>query len=315
LRPRPSGGKVAQPAHRRVGYETAMQTPAPTILAPDPRTRTPTFRLPAATCDSHCHIFGPHALYPYAEGRSYTPHDAPLADFKRLHRTLGVDRAVIVNATCHGRDNRVVTDAIAQSNGAYLGIANVDETFTDQQLEELSRQGIRGCRFTFVRRLGAAPDLSSFHRIVSRIKPLGWHVDLYFEAQDIPEFVPILRALPIPYVIDHMGGVRAGAIHDAASFAALVDLLRTDDKCWMKVTGPERISHSGPPFDDVIPFATALMQAAPQRTLWGTDWPHPNVKLMPNDADLVDILAHYVGGDALQAMLVDNPARLYGFSR
>jgi predicted TIM-barrel fold metal-dependent hydrolase len=222
---------------------------------------------------------------------------------------------VIVNATCHGRDNRVVTDAIAQSQGAYLGVANIDETFSDRELEVLTEQGIRGCRFTFVRRLGAAPDLSAFHRIVQRIRPLGWHVDLYFEAQDIPEFVPMLRALPVAYVIDHMGGVRAGSMHDAASFAALVALLRTDDKCWMKVTGPERISAAGPPFDDVITFATTLMQTAPARMLWGTDWPHPNVKRMPNDADLVDILAHYGGGAALQAMLVDNPARLYGFPR
>jgi 2-pyrone-4,6-dicarboxylate lactonase len=290
-----------------------MQTPAPTILAPHPNPRSPAFKLPPGSCDSHCHIFGPHALYPYAVGRSYTPHDAPLADFKKLHRVLGVDRAVIVNATCHGRDNRVVTDAIAQSSGAYLGVANVDETFTDRQLETLNAQGIRGCRFTFVRRLGAAPDLDAFRRIVDRIKPLRWHVDLYFEAQDIPEFVPVLRALPIPYVIDHMGGVRAGAAHDAAAFAALVELLRTDDKCWMKVTGPERISASGPPYHDVIPFATTLMQTAPERALWGTDWPHPNVKQMPDDGDLVDILAHYVGGPAMQAMLEENPARLYGF--
>src|SRR5688572_19643157 len=136
-----------------------MQTPAPTILAPHPNPRSPAYALPPNSCDSHCHIFGPHAFYPYAEGRSYTPHDAPLEDFKKLHSVLGVDRAVIVNATCHGRDNRVVTDAIAQSNGAYLGVANVDETFTDRQLETLNAQGIRGCRFTFVRRLGAAPDL------------------------------------------------------------------------------------------------------------------------------------------------------------
>lgn len=290
-----------------------METPAPTILAPDPNLRPPVFKLPRDTCDSHCHIFGPHALYPYAEGRSYTPHDAPLADFRKLHRTLGVDRAVIVNATCHGLDNRVVTDAIAQSQGAYRGVANVDDTFTDRQLDTLNEQGIRGCRFTFVRRLGAAPDLDAFQRLVQRIKPLGWHVDLYFEAQDVPEFVPILRALPLPYVIDHMGGVRAGPAHDARAFAALVELLRTDERCWIKVTGPERISASGPPFEDVPAFATALMQAAPQRTLWGTDWPHPNVKQMPNDADLVDILARYVGGPALHAMLVENPARLYGF--
>jgi 2-pyrone-4,6-dicarboxylate lactonase len=290
-----------------------MEAPVPTILPYHPYPRSPAFKLPPKTCDSHCHIFGPHALYPYADGRSYTPHDAPLSEFKRLHRILGVDRAVIVNATCHGRDNRVVTDAIAQSNGAYLGIANIDESFTDKQLETLNAQGIRGCRFTFVRRLGAAPDLAGFKRIVERIKPLGWHVDLYFEAQDIPEFASLLRALPVPYVIDHMGGVRAGATHDAGSFATLVELLRSDDKCWIKVTGPERISAVGPPFQDVIGFATTLMQTAPERTLWGTDWPHPNVKQMPDDGDLVDILSHYVGGQALQAMLVENPARLYGF--
>ncbi len=292
-----------------------MNQPEPTILAPDPDTRIPAFRLPPLTCDSHCHIFGPHARYPYAPGRSYTPHDAPLSAFRVLHGKLGVERAVIVNATCHGRDNSVVTDAIAESGGRYLGVANIDESFTDRELERLTEQGIRGCRFTFVRRLGAVPDLAAFQRIIKRIKPLGWHVDLYFEAQDVPDFVPMLRALPLTYVIDHMGGVRAGAIHDAASFAALVELLRTDENCWMKVTGPERISAAGPPFHDVVPFARALIAAAPDRVLWGTDWPHPNVKLMPNDGDLVDIVPHYTADPALQqALLVDNPARLYRFA-
>ena len=289
------------------------EAPAPTILPHDPAPRTPAFRLPKNTCDSHCHIFGPHALYPYAEGRSYTPHDAPLPVFKTLQGILGIDRAVIVNATCHGRDNRVVTDAIAQSGGTYLGIANIDETFTDKELEKLRDQGIRGCRFNFVRRLGNVPDPAVFRRMVERMKPLGWHVDLYFEAGDVPEFLPMLRALPVAYVIDHMGGVRAGREHNAASFAALIDLLRTDEKSWIKVTGPERISAAGPPYHDVIPFAQALIAVAPERTLWGTDWPHPNVKQMPKDADLVEILAHYPAGEALQRMLVDNPARLYGF--
>jgi 2-pyrone-4,6-dicarboxylate lactonase len=290
-----------------------MNDPAPTILAPDPDTRAPTFKLPAGTCDAHCHIFGPHALYPYAEGRTYTPHDAPLAALKTLHHILGIDRAVIVNATCHGRDNRVVTDAIAQSNGAYRGIANIDETFTDAALEELNARGIRGCRFNFVRRLGQVPDLTVFHRLVERIAPLGWHIDLYFEAQDVPDFVPMLRALPLPYIIDHMGGVRTGANHDAGSFAALLELLQSDDKAWVKVSCPERISAAGPPYDDVAPFAEKLMEAAPDRTLWGTDWPHPNVKAMPKDGDLVDLLARYAGRVAVEAMLVANPARLYGF--
>lgn len=290
-----------------------MTSPAPTILPHDPDPETPAFALPRNACDSHCHIFGPHALYPYAEGRSYTPHDAPLAEFRKLQRILGIDRAVIVNATCHGRDNRVVTDAIAQSDGAWLGIANVDETFTDTELETLNAQGIRGCRFNFVRRLGNVPDVSVFGRLVERIKPLGWHVDLYFEAADIPEFVPMLRALPVTYVIDHMGGVRAGPTHDAGSFAALLELLRTDETCWIKVTGPERISATGPPYHDVIPFAQKLIATAPDRTLWGTDWPHPNVRQMPKDEHLVDILPHYADADTLHRMLVTNPARLFGF--
>lgn len=289
------------------------EKPLPTILAHDPEPRVPAFKLPQNTCDAHCHIFGPHALYPYVEGRSYTPHDAPLAEFRALQATLGICRAVIVNATCHGRDNRVVTDAIVQSGGAYRGIANIDESFTDKELENLAAQGICGCRFTFVRRLGNMPDVAVFRRLVERIKPLGWHVDLYFEAGDIPEFLALLRALPVRYVIDHMGGVRAGATHDPASFAALLALLRSDEKCWIKVTGPERISAEGPPYRDVIPFAHALIAAAPERTLWGTDWPHPNVKQMPKDADLVEILAHYPQGDVLHRMLVSNPARLYGF--
>ena len=287
--------------------------PAPTILPHDPSPRSPAFKLPAYSCDSHCHIFGPHALYPYAAGRSYTPHDAPLAEFRKLQQTLGIDRAVIVNATCHGRDNRVVTDAIAQSGGAYLGIANIDETFTDKELETLNAQGIRGCRFTFVRRLGNVPDLAVFRHLVARIEPLGWHVDLYFEAGDIPEFLPMLRAMPVRYVIDHMGGVRAGPTHDAASFSALLELLRTDEKCWIKVTGPERITASGAPYHDVIPFAQALMQAAPTRTLWGTDWPHPNLKNhMPDDGLLVDFIPHIAPTAELQRkLLVDNPMRLY----
>jgi 2-pyrone-4,6-dicarboxylate lactonase len=296
-----------------VTVQASMTQPTPTILAPEPDTRRPSFRLPAGTCDAHCHIFGPHALYPYAEKRTYTPHDAPLGALRALHGILGIDRAVIVNATCHGRDNRVVTDAIAQSGGVYRGIANVDESFTEKELEALDAAGIRGCRFNFVRRLGNVPDPAVFRRLVERIRPLGWHVDLYFEAQDVPDFVPMMRALPVPYIIDHMGGVRTGAAHDAASFAALVELLRTDDKAWVKVSCPERISAGGPPWLDVVPFATALMAAAPDRTLWGTDWPHPNVRAMPNDGDLVDLLARYAGGEAMTAMLVDNPARLYRF--
>jgi len=287
----------------------------PTIAGPDPNTRTPRFQLPPGACDAHCHIFGPATRYPYAPGRSYTPPDAPLEMFQALHATLGVSRAVIVNASCHGDDNRPVTDAIAQSGGRYRGIANVSPGISDRALEDLARSGIDGCRFTFLKRLGQAMDLESFHGIVERIAPLGWHVDIYLDPHTVADFAPMLRQLKVAYVIDHMGTHPAvdGVAHP--NFQALLDLLRRDEKCWVKVTGLERSSTTGAPFADAVPLAAALIEAAPDRVLWGTDWPHPNLKRMPNDADLVDVIPSYVSDADLQLkLLVDNPARLFGFA-
>jgi 2-pyrone-4,6-dicarboxylate lactonase len=289
-------------------------TSVPTIPPPHPAPRVPSFRLPAGSCDTHCHIFGPDSLYPYVPERPYTPPDAPLEMFRALHERLGVERAVIVNATPHGRDNRVVTDAIAQSSGRYKGIANVDETFGDRQLRDLAEAGIEGCRFTFLPRLGKMPDMSAFDRIVERIAGLGWHVDLYLPATLIPEFRPRLMSLPVPYVIDHMGVVDASQGLEQPGFVALLDLLRDDEKCWVKVSCPERISRTDPPFHDVAPFGRALVEAAPDRVLWGTDWPHPNVPIMPDDGDLVDLVPLYAPDLATQQkLLVDNPTRLFRF--
>jgi predicted TIM-barrel fold metal-dependent hydrolase len=288
---------------------------APTIPPPHPAPRKPAFRLPPKTCDTHCHIFGPNRLYPYVPERPYTPPDAPLEMFRALHDRLGVERAVIVNATPHGRDNRVVTDAIAQSGGRYKGIANVDESFTDRDLAALAAAGIKGCRFTFLPRLGRMPDMSVFDRVVERIAPLGWHVDLYLPASLLADFRPRLTVLPIPYVLDHMGVVDASLGVDQPPFTALLDLVREDEKCWVKVTCPERLSKAGPPFHDVVPFGRALVETAPDRVLWGTDWPHPNVPVMPDDGDLVDIVPLYAPDARLrQKLLVDNPARLFGFA-
>ena len=288
--------------------------PAPTIPGPDPRTKTPAFKLPPKACDAHCHIFGPASVYPYAAKRSYTPPDAGLADFIALHKKIGVERAVIVNATVHGRDNRPVTDAIAEGKGAYLGVANVDETFTAKALRDLHDQGIRGCRFTFVRRLGNIPTKELFDTVIARIRPLGWHVDLYFEPQDIAEFMPMLDALPLPFVIDHMGGCRAADGLAQKPLELLVGLLKRNDRAWMKITGPERASATGAPFKDAGPIAQALIAAAPDRMLWGTDWPHPNVKAMPNDGDLVDLVPLYAPDEKVRhKLLVDNPAQFFGF--
>jgi len=287
---------------------------APTIAGPDPDTRTPRFTLPPGSCDAHCHIFGPASRYPYAADSSYTPPDAPLEMFQALQRKLGIDRAVIVNASCHGTDNRPVTDAIAQSGGRYRGIATITAEVTDRELRDLKEAGIDGCRFTFLRRLGRTPDLSAFHGIVERIAPLGWHVDVYLEPGSVEEFGPILRKLPVSYVIDHMGTAPAAEGVDAKGFQDLLELLRTDEKCWVKVTGLERSTAVGAPFDDAVPLAAKLVETAPDRVLWGTDWPHPNLKRMPNDADLVDVVPRYARDEAVRhKLLVENPSRLYGF--
>ncbi|MDQ8726167.1 amidohydrolase family protein [Bradyrhizobium sp. LHD-71] len=286
----------------------------PTIPGPDPHTRTPSFRLPPLACDAHCHIFGPGAKYPYAPNRPYTPPDAPLESFIALHEKLGVGRAVIVNASVHGTDNRVALDAIAVSGGRYRAVANIDDTITERQLGELHDGGFRGCRFNFVRHLGGVPDKEVFDRVIAMIAPLGWHVDLHFDAVDLPDYADMLSHLPVRYTIDHMGRVRASDGFDQLSFKTLIALMQRDEKCWVKVCGCERVSTSGPPFHDAVPFARQIVETAPERVVWGTDWPHPNVKVMPNDGDLVDLVP-LIAPDARtqHLLLVDNPAQLYDF--
>jgi 2-pyrone-4,6-dicarboxylate lactonase len=287
----------------------------PTVAPPDPNTKVPTFKLPPKSCDTHTHIFGPARRYPYASNRPYTPPEAPLEAFRALHEKIGVERCVIVNATVHGTDNRVVTDAVAQSGGTYKGIANVNDEMSDEEFASLDRGGIRGCRFAFLKRLGGVSDMTKFNRIVHRVAEWGWHVDVYLEPGTLGEFAPRLRALPTSYVIDHMGTVVAANGLDDPAFKALLDLQATDEKCWVKITGLERASASGKPFHDAVPFARRLIENAPDRVLWGTDWPHPNVKVMPNDGEVVDLIPLYAPDPAIQhKLLVENPARLFKFS-
>lgn len=288
----------------------------PTCKPPDPNTRKPSYRPPPGACDAHCHIFGPGDRYPYAPDRSYTPPDAPLERFRELHDFLGLERAVLVNASCHGSDNRVILDAIAKSGGRYRGVANADDSFGDREFEALHAGGCRGVRFNFVKHLGGMPDMDEFHRVVARVKPLGWHVDLHFDAGDLLEHWELLAKLPVPFLIDHMGRVPTKGGLGQEPFRRLLELARTNERCWVKVSGAERISSSGPPFTDAVPFAQALIEAAADRILWGTDWPHPNIaKFMPNDGDLVDLIPLYMPDPALQRkVLVDNPHRLYDFA-
>jgi 2-pyrone-4,6-dicarboxylate lactonase len=218
------------------------------------------------------------------------------------------------SAGVHGTDNRVALDAIAATPGAYRAVANIDDKITERGLRELREGGFRGCRFNFVRHLGSIPDKRVFERVLQMISPLGWRVDLHFDAVDIPAYAETLERLPVSYTIDHMGRVRASDGLDQLSFRTLIDLLRRDEKCWVKVCRCERVSWAGPPFLDAVPFARRIVGTAPNRVIWGTDWPHPNAKVMPNDGDLVDLVPLFAPEPELQQkILAANPTRLSEF--
>ncbi len=285
-----------------------------TCQPPDPDTRTPDFAVPPLACDAHCHVFGPAARFPFDPDRSYTPPDASVQDFRRLQSILGFERAVIVQATCHGTDNAAMLDAIASSNGRYRGIAMVDERFSENDFRDLHDGGVRGVRMSFARHLAGPPDFTKVGWTADMIRPMGWHLVLYLEAEDVVENAPELRALGVPIVIDHMARVKPAEGVEQEAFRLLLGFVR-DEGFWVKVSGAERLSAIGAPFHDLVSFARALIDAAPDRVLWGTDWPHPNIGGdMPNDGDLVDLLALYApDADMRRRILVDNPARLYGF--
>jgi len=273
--------------------------------------RAPRLKLPAGATDAHCHVFGPGERFPYAPNRRYTPKDAPKEALRALHDHLGVSRAVIVQASCHGTDNRAMLDCIASDPKRYRGVAIVDDTFTENDYVKLHDGGVRGVRFNFVKHLGGAPDMNVFMRVIDRVKALGWHVVLHLDAPDIVPLSGMISRLPLPFVIDHMGRVPAVAGVDQEPLRALVKLARLDN-CWIKVCGAERIDL--PPYKLAAPIARILVEVNPERVLWGTDFPHPNPTHECDEADLVDLIPHYAVNERAQyRLLVDNPARLYGF--
>jgi 2-pyrone-4,6-dicarboxylate lactonase len=275
--------------------------------------RKPRFHLPPGATDAHCHVFGPAVMFPYAAGRRYTPADAPKQMLRALHDHLGISRAVIVQASCHGTDNAAMLDCIASAPARYRGVAIVDDSFSDADYDKLHAGGVRGVRFNFVKHLGGAPDMAVFNRVIDRVKGRGWHVVLHVDAPDIIPLSPMMRKLPLPFVIDHMGRVPAAAGVEQPPLRALIALARLEN-CWIKVCGAERISM--PPYAAAVPIARALIEAAPDRVLWGTDFPHPNPTHEADEADLVDLVPQFAE-DALaqRRLLVDNPARLYGFGQ
>lgn len=279
-----------------------------------PSPAKPDFQVPSGAVDAHCHVFGPGDVFPYAPTRKYTPCDGGKDQLWALRDHLGFTRNVIVQATCHGADNRALLDAIAHSNGRARGVATVGRDVSADELQRLHDGGVRGVRFNFVRRLVDRLDPDELSEIAAKIAPLGWHIVIYFEAAELEELADFFLALPAPLVVDHMGtpDVTLGA--DSPLFDRFLAFMAARDDIWCKVTCPERLSKEGPPhYSDVIPFGRRVVEAFPDRVLWGTDWPHPNMKThTPDEGQLVDFIPTIAPTAELQRkLLVDNPMRLY----
>ncbi len=277
-----------------------------------PNPKKPDFVVPAGAVDAHCHVFGPANQFPYAPERKYTPVDAPKEKLFALRDHLGFSKNVIVQASCHGKDNAALVDALRASNDNARGVAVVSPDITDAELEDMHDAGVRAVRFNFLKRLVDPAPKPVYTRMAERIAKLGWHVVVYFEEADREELVPFLKSLPTTVVIDHMGRPEIKAGVDNSGFKAFLDLM-DDDKFWVKVGCPERLTIDGPPYDDVAPFAKSLIQRAPDRVLWGTDWPHPNMKShLPDDGLLVDRIPVIAPSPELQQkLLINNPLLLY----
>ena len=283
-------------------------------LAFDPEPSKPKFLLPPGAVDAHCHVFGPGAVFPFAPERKYTPCDAPKERLWALRDFLGFERNVIVQATCHGADNRALLDALHDAQGRARGVVTVRPDISGRELQSLDAAGVRGVRFNFVRRLVDTTPREVLAAIARRVAPLGWHIVIYFEAAELPALYDFFAALPCTVVVDHMGRPDVGKAADGPEFELFIRLMREHPNVWSKVTCPERLSKVGPPgYEDVVPFARRVAGAFPDRVLWGTDWPHPNMTThMPDDGQLVDFIPHIATTAALQrALLVDNPSRLY----
>jgi 2-pyrone-4,6-dicarboxylate lactonase len=283
-------------------------------LAFDPRPSRPTFQLPSGTVDAHCHVFGPGNVFPFARERKYTPCDASKEELFALRDFLGVSRNVVVQATCHGSDNSAMLDVLRSANGAARGVATVEPDVSEHELAEMHEAGVRGVRFNYVRRLVDPEPDEYYHRIVEKIAPLGWHVVVYFEAADLAERWDFFTSIETRVIVDHMGCPDVSKPVDGPDFTRFVRLLDEHENIWTKVTCPERYSISGAPnFADAVPFAQRIVEEFPERVLWGTDWPHPNLKgFMPDDGKIVDFIPRIArSGEQQHKLLVANPARLY----
>lgn len=278
---------------------------------PDPS--KPTYIAPAGAVDAHCHVFGPAEQFPYSPKRKYTPCDASKHQLFALRDHLGFARNVIVQASCHGTDNAALLDALQTAGDLARGVAVVSPDISEQELQQMHDLGVRGVRFNFVKRLVDATPKEVFLNIAQKIRPLGWHIVVYFEAQDFDDIAPFLLELDTQIVIDHMGRPDVALGVDHPDFQKFAKLLADNPQIWTKVSCPERLTQTAPDYSDVVPFAKHLVERFPNQVLWGTDWPHPNMKShVPDDGHLVDVIPLIAPTAELQqTLLVDNPMKLY----
>jgi 2-pyrone-4,6-dicarboxylate lactonase len=289
-------------------------TPDADWLAFDPDPSKPSYVPPPGAVDAHCHVFGPGDRFPYAPERKYTPVDAGKDQLFALRDFLGFERNVIVQATCHGADNSALVDALLAAGARARGVATVRAGVSRAELADLHAAGVRGIRFNFVKRLVDPKPDEYYLRLAEAVAELGWHVVVYFEAPDLAERWQLFTSLPTAVVVDHMGRPDVTQPVDGPDFARFTRFMRENENVWSKVSGAERLSVSGPPdYADVVPFARHIVETFPDRVIWGTDWPHPNMKShMPDDGNLVDLVPRIAPTeDRQRRLLVDNPMRLY----
>nr|KGA07682.1 MAG: 2-pyrone-4,6-dicarboxylate hydrolase [actinobacterium acMicro-1] len=279
-----------------------------------PNPSKPKFVVPAGAVDAHCHVFGPGDIFPFAPERKYTPCDASWEQLFALRDFLGFDKNVVVQATCHGSDNSALLDVLERADDRARGVVTVKADITHDELARMNELGVRGVRFNYVKRLVDPKPDDYYRQIIEKIKPFGWHVVLYFEPSDLQEKYDFFTSLGVPVVIDHMGRPDVTKPVDNAAFDLFLRFMRENTNVWSKVSCPDRLSVSGSPlYADVVPFAKTIVEEFPDRVLWGTDWPHPNMKKeMPDDGILVDYVPTIATTPVLQQkLLVTNPTNLY----
>jgi 2-pyrone-4,6-dicarboxylate lactonase len=296
----------------------ATFTPDADWLPFDPNPSKPSYVPPPGAVDAHCHVFGPGDVFPYAPERKYTPTDAGQEELFARRDFLGFERNVIVQGTCHGADNRAMVDALLAAGGRARGVATIKPGISRSELADLHAAGVRGIRFNFVKRLVDPKPDEYYRALTDLVAELGWHIVVYFEAPDLAERWELFTTLPTIVVVDHMGRPDVTQPVDGPGFQLFTRFMRENENVWSKVSGAERLSVSGPPgYDDFIPFARHVVELFPYRVLWGTDWPHPNMKShMPDDGALVDLIPRIARTEDLQRrLLVDNPQHLYWENR